>query len=249
MHAILKSPYRQYMEDVVKYPLLTKEEEMELGTVFQKGMAKDATEEDKARAEAAREKLITCNLRLVVKIAGSYTNDSMEKMDIISYGNFGLYKAVEKFDPQFGTRFSTIAVPWIKASITKALKDYSRTIRIPVHIWEAQTKLRKAMEELTKEGEELTTEKLCKKTGLTELDLSNLEAWRSTMVSLDTPIGEEGEDSLVDLQADMDSKTPLEYTVEKKMQTDIQNGLDEYLDERSAKIVRMRYLRGRGGRR
>ena len=206
MHANIKSPYKQYMEGVIQYPLLTREEEVELGTLIQKGLASDATAEDKERANAARERLINCNLRLVVTVAGSYSNDHLEKMDIIQYGNMGLMTAVDKFDPSFGTRFSTVAVPWIKASITKALKDYSKTIRIPVHIWDAQSKVRKAVEELTKDGHEPTTAEICAKTGLTELELSNLEAWRSTTVSLDKPLGDDGEDTLGDLQDQIKNK-------------------------------------------
>lgn len=241
MHAILKSPYRQYMDDVLKYPLLSKEEETELGILVQAGLKKDATDADKARASEAKEKLITHNLRLVVKIAGSYSNDNMDKMDIISYGNLGLMKAVEKYDPTLGTRFSTIAVPWIKAAITKALKDYSKTIRIPVHVWEQQAKVRKAMEKLTADGHEPTTEEICTATGLSSLDLSNLEAWRTTTVSLDKPVGDDGEDTLADLQADADGQTPLDYTMDKMLKKNVQDGLDECLDARAAKIIRMRY--------
>ena len=241
MHAIIKSPYKQYMEGVIRYPLLTKEEEFELGTLIQKGLAEDATEQDKERAKVARERLINCNLRLVVKIAGSYSNDNLDKMDIIQYGNTGLMTAVDKFTPSFECRFSTVAVPWIKAAITKALKDFSKTIRIPVHIWDAQSKLRKAMEELTKDGHEPTTAEICAKTGLTELDLSNLEAWRNTTVSLDKPLGEDGEDTLADLQADNGTKTPYEYTEERKVKKEIQDGLDKALDERAAKVIRMRF--------
>lgn len=241
MHAIIKSPYKQYMEGVVRYPLLTKEEEFELGNLIKKGNAEDATPEDKERARKAKERLINCNLRLVVKIAGSYSNDNLDKMDIIQYGNIGLMTAVDKFDPDFGNRFSTVAVHWIRAAITKALKDYSKTIRIPVHIWDAQSKVRKAVEELTKDGHEPTTAEICAKTGLTELDLSNLEAWRNTTVSLDKPLGEDGEDTLADLQADNGTKTPYEYTEEKKIREEIQDGLDKVLDERAAKVVRMRF--------
>jgi len=241
MHAIIKSPYKQYMEGVVRYPLLTKEEEFELGNLIKKGNAEDATPEDKERARKAKDRLINCNLRLVVKIAGSYSNDNLDKMDIIQYGNIGLMTAVDKFDPAFGNRFSTVAVHWIRAAITKALKDYSKTIRIPVHIWDAQSKVRKAIEELTKDGHEPTTAEICAKTGLTEFDLSNLEAWKNTTVSLDKPLGEDGEDTLADLQADNGTKTPYEYTEEKKIREEIQDGLDKVLDERAAKVVRMRF--------
>lgn len=238
---IVKSLYKQYMDGVIKYPLLTKEEEFELGNLIKKGNAEDATEEDKARAARAREKMINCNLRLVVKIAGSYSNDHLNKMDIIQYGNVGLMTAVDKFDPAYGNRFSTVAVHWIKASITKALKDYSKTIRIPVHIWDTQSKVRKAVEELTKDGHTPTTAEICAKTGLSELDLSNLEAWRSATVSLDKPIGEDGEDTLSDLQADNSTKTPYEYTEQNKVKEEIQKDLDSILDARSAKVVRMRF--------
>lgn len=240
MHANIKSPYKQYMEGVLRYPLLTKEEEFELGNTIQAGLKEDATEEEKERCELAKERLINCNLRLVVKIAGSYSNDHLEKMDIIQYGNMGLMTAVEKFNPEFGNRFSTVAVHWIKAAITKALKDYSKTIRIPIHIWDAQSKVRKAIEELSQNGHEPTTAEICAKTGLSEMDLANLEAWRSTTVSLDKPLGEDGEDTLADLQADNHTKTPFEYTMEKDMKRQIQIELDKSLDERSAKIIRMR---------
>ncbi len=237
----VKSPYKQYMEGVIQYPLLTREEEFELGNLIKKGNAEDATSEDKERAKYARDRLINCNLRLVVTISGSYSNDHLDKMDIIQYGNMGLMTAVDKFDPDFGNRFSTVAVPWIKASITKALKDYSKTIRIPVHIWDAQSKVRKAVEELTKDGHEPTTAEICAKTGLSELELSNLEAWRSTTVSLDKPLGDDGEDTLADLQADNGTKTPYEYTEEQHRKRDIQDGLDKALDERAAKVIRMRF--------
>lgn len=241
MHGNIKSPYKQYMEGVIRYPLLEKEEEFELGNLIKKGKAEGATPEDIERANYARERLTNCNLRLVVKIAGSYSNDNLDKMDIIQYGNMGLMTAVDKFDPDFGNRFSTVAVHWIKAAITKALKDYSKTIRIPVHIWDAQSKVRKAIEELTRDGHEPTTAEICAKTGLSEFDLSNLEAWRNTTVSLDKPLGDDGEDTLADLQADNGTKTPYEYTEEQHTKKEIQDGLDKVLDERAAKIIRMRF--------
>ena len=241
MHANIKSPYKQYMDEATRYPLLTKEEEIELGTLIQKGLAEDATQEDIERGKAAKNRLVSCNLRLVVKIAGSYSNDHLDKMDIIEYGNLGLMTAADKYNPDFGTRFSTVAVHWIRASITKALKDYSKTIRIPVHIWDAQSKVRKAIEELTQNGHEPTTAEICAKTGLTELELSNLEAWRNTTVSLDKPLGDDSEDSLADLQADNKTKTPYEYTEEQHTRKEIQESLDQVLDARSAKVIRMRF--------
>lgn len=226
---ILKS----YYDEIGQYPLLTKEEELELGYQIREGN------------EEAREKLICCNLRLVVSIAKNYANNHLDLGDLIMEGNTGLLTAVEKFNPDLGYRFSTCATPWIKQAITKALMDKGKTIRIPAHIYQQLSKYRQAREALfTQLEREATLEEIAKYMKLDLEKVQSLETWRLDTVSLSTPVGDDDESTLLDLQSDNNSMNPFEYT-EKALYHEFIRDFIASLKPRTQIIMKMRY--GLGG--
>jgi RNA polymerase primary sigma factor len=181
-------PVRLYLAQMGQYPLLTREQEVELAKRIAKG--------DKE----AKDALINSNLRLVVSIARHYQNRSIPIQDLYQEGNIGLTRAVEKFDYTKGFKFSTYATWWIKQAITRAIADQSRTIRIPVHVVEDMAKVNKVRRELTQKlGREPTNEELadaCPDFSLK--DINNLSQVPLDTVSLDAPVGENGEEDVGD---------------------------------------------------
>ena len=160
----------KYMKEIGEYPLLTADEEREL--------AYQMRSEDPEVAQAAREKLINSNLRLVVAVAKNYNNSHMETLDLIAEGNLGLINAVEKYNPDLGYRFSTCATPWIRQAITKAITDCGKTIRIPAHIYQMLNKYRATIAELESNGEKATAERIAEKMGIDVEKVADLESWR-----------------------------------------------------------------------
>ncbi|MDD5292277.1 MAG: RNA polymerase sigma factor RpoD/SigA [Candidatus Omnitrophica bacterium] len=197
-------PIKAYIKDVRKAPLLTAEEEIDLANKFKKGDL------------PARDKLIRSNLRLVISIAKRYMNLGMPFLDLIEEGNIGLMKAVEKFNPRKGFRFSTYAAWWIRQSVTRSIFDQSRTVRLPVYMSELISKWKKANEKLTHKYKRLPTAKELSK--VMKISVDKVEDIHNTMLakssSLDAPISDDGEGSIVDLVADKDSfKTQDELNV------------------------------------
>ena len=173
-------PIREYLKEIGSIPLLTQEQEQDL--------AKRKSEGD---AEAGR-KLVEANLRLVVGIAKRYTGRGMSFLDLVQEGNIGLMKAVEKFDYTKGYRLSTYATWWVKQSVTRALADQSRTIRLPVHMVEAVNRIRKAQRALAvKLGREPSNEEIGKEVGMSEKRVTELMQSSGDTVSLETPVGDE----------------------------------------------------------
>lgn len=226
-----------YLKEIGNYKLLTKEQELELGRRI-----KEENDED------AREALINSNLRLVVSVAKNFMNGfhRIPLEDLIAEGNQGLITAVDKYDYNFGYRFSTCAVPWIKQAIMKSIADKGRIVRIPAHIIQKFNKYKKAVEELQVDhsGEEITHELIANKMGISVQELEDLLSWRQNSVSINTPIGEDEEDTLEDLQADVHDQSPTEY-VEKGMLSDYIDEVLSELPERTQVIMKMRY--GLGG--
>lgn len=221
---------RVYLQEMGEYPLLTAVEEKELARKFR----------NEGDLEA-RDMLINCNLRLVVSIAKKYNNNHLELMDLISEGNMGLMQAVEKFDPELGYRFTTCATPWIKQAITKSIIDKGKSIRIPAHIYQLLSKYRKAIEELTKDGKgQPTPEQIAIYMGISTEKIRELEEWRHDTVSLSTPLGDDSEDTLEDLQADHCSETPMKY-VERKAKEEMIQALIATLKPRTQTIIKMRF--------
>ena len=221
----------KYMKEIGEYPLLTADEEREL--------AYQMRSEDPEVAQAAREKLINSNLRLVVAVAKNYNNSHMETLDLIAEGNLGLINAVEKYNPDLGYRFSTSATPWIRQAITKAITDCGKTIRIPAHIYQMLNKYRATIAELESNGERVTAERIAEKMGIDVEKVADLENWRYDTVSLETPLGDDG-DTLGDLQMDTRSETPEHFTVRKEKEEVIQKLIATTLKPREQIVIKMR---------
>ena len=180
-----------YLSEISRIPLLTREEEHELARRVRAG------------DEAAKQRMIEANLRLVVQIARRYLNRGLPLPDLIEEGNLGLLRAVEKFDPERGTRFSTYATWWIRQAVTRALANQARTIRLPVHVEMLLTRYAREQRRLTQAlGRQPTIEEMAKALDTSEREIAELEEIRQHPVSLDAPAGAESTATLGDLIAD-----------------------------------------------
>lgn len=229
----IDDPVKIYLKEIGRVPLLTSEEEIQLAEKMSSGNEKDA--------KKARKRLAEANLRLVVSIAKKYVGRGMSFLDLIQEGNMGLIKAVEKFDYTKGFKFSTYATWWIRQAITRAIADQARTIRIPVHMVETITKVKKVSSQLLhKNGHDPSPEKIAK-----ELDMS-VERVREIMriaqdpVSLETPIGEEEDSHLGDFIPDDDAPAPAEAASLVLLKEQINQVLST-LTEREEKVLRLRF--------
>jgi len=221
-----------YLQSISRYPLLTADQEKELGRRYK----------DEGDLEA-RETLINSNLRLVVSVAKNFRNGNhnIPLEDLIAEGNSGLMTAVEKFDYTRGFRFSTCAVPWIKQAITKSILDNSRAIRVPAHIVQKFNVYRNVRDELMAEGcENPSLEDIAKGMKITVDELQQLLTWKQNASSLDTPVGDEEDTTLGDLVADQGSESPEEYTERMERQSFIAKIIDE-LDPRTKAIFKLRF--------
>lgn len=180
-----------YLSEIARIPLLTREEEQALARRVRAG------------DEAAKQRMIEANLRLVVQIARRYLNRGLPLPDLIEEGNLGLLRAVEKFEPERGTRFSTYATWWIRQAVTRALANQARTIRLPVHVELLLTRYAREQRRLTQAlGRAPTTEEMAKALDTSESEIAELEEVRQHPVSLDAPAGGESTATLGDLIAD-----------------------------------------------
>lgn len=225
---------RIYLNEIGQYPLLTQDEEVELATRIQKG--------DKE----AEKRLAESNLRLVVSIAKNYRNRGVLMMDLIQEGNIGLMRAVEKFDHTKGYKFSTYATWWIKQSITRAIADQSRTIRIPVHMVELITRIRKAETSISHEmGREATSEEISDQLQIPVEKLQEIQRIAKDPISLETPIGDDNDSNIVEQIADVNMPHPPDTVSSMLLKSQIEEVLG-LLDEREAKIIEYRFgLNGR----
>ena len=220
---------RTYMQEIGKTPLLTPKEEVELAARIKKG--------DKE----ARDRMISANLRLVVKIAHDYNNFGLPLLDLISEGNIGLIKAVERFDPSKGGKLSTYAAWWIKQAIKRALANQSKTIRLPVHLVDKIAKMRKVISKLSESlDREPTDEEVAYEMGVSANRIAHLKSVSVRPSSLDAPIGEDGDTNFGDLIGDEMQSTPLENFQQKSTYSDIQSVID-LLDPREGEIIRLRF--------
>lgn len=228
------SSLRLYMKEISKTPLLTPAEEVELANKIRLG-DKDA-----------RTLMIKANLRLVVKIAQDYANYGLPLADLISEGNIGLMKAVERFDPTKGGKLSTYGSWWIKQSIKRALANQSKTIRLPVHMVDKISKLRRITEMLTEAlGHEPTDEELSEETGIPVRKLKSLKRAALRPTSLDAPVNEGEAGSYAEIIGDEKAVNPLEALSEKNLHHQIDELL-HVLDERESAIIETRFgLNGR----
>jgi RNA polymerase primary sigma factor len=224
-----RSPIRYYLDQIGKTPLLTLEEETALARRVLKG------------DEAARQKMIQSNLRLVVRIAKDYDNFGLSLMDLISEGNFGLIKAVERFDPDKGGKLSTYASWWIKQAIKRALASNGKTIRLPVHMVDRIAQMRRVTARLTAElGREPHNEEIAAAMEIPLAKVVHMKSIANRAASLDQPVGEEGDATLGDLVKDDSERTPFETLRGKSDNAEIAEMLGA-LEPREAEILTHRF--------
>lgn len=222
-------PFVQYLKEIGNIKLLSHSEEIELAKKIQKG--------DKA----ARDKLIVSNLRLVVSVAKKYYNCGMSTLDLIQEGNIGLMKAVDKYDYTKGFKFSTYATWWIRQSISRSISDQSRTIRIPVHMSETINKLSRIRQKLSQTyNREPTDEELAKEMGITVTKLREIIKHSQDIISLDTPVGEDGDNNFGDFIPDNEGNIAFDNILKEEMHNQIILAL-ETLTPREQKVIKMRY--------
>ena len=218
-----------YMQEIGKTPLLTRAEEIKLASRIKRG--------DKR----ARERMIKANLRLVVKISYDYANFGVPLLDLISEGNIGLMKAVERFNPRKGAKLSTYAALWIKQSIRRALSNQSKTIRLPVHVVDKLHKMHRASLTLAETlGREPSDAELAKHLGIPAAKAAQLRTLGVSPLSLDAPIGDEDDSRFSDVIRDEGALTPYELLRVKTMRQEIRQHI-KYLTPREAEIVTMRF--------
>ena len=224
-----EDPVRMYLKEIGTVPLLTADEELKL--------AQRKAEGD----EAAKERLIEANLRLVVSIAKRYTGRGMSFLDLVQEGNLGLIKGVEKFDYTKGYKLSTYATWWIRQSVTRALADQARTIRVPVHMVETINKMSKMQRKLTLElGYEPSVTELAEALEMSEDKVMEIMQIAREPASLETPIGEEDDSNLGDFVADSNVVTP-EGNVESVMLREHIDALLGDLKERERQVIVLRF--------
>ena len=223
------SSVKIYLQEIGKTALLTPQEEIDLAGLIKQG------------DEKARERMIKANLRLVVKIAYDYNNFGLPILDLISEGNIGLVKAVERFDPNKGGKLGTYASWWIKQSIKRALANQSKTIRLPVHMVDKISKMRKEINRLNEElGREPTNEEVSVNLGISVSKVAHLKSVSVRPSSLDAPVGDGEETELGQLVGDEKAINPLDSLSNKTQINDVHRILNQ-LDPREAQIIRMRF--------
>jgi RNA polymerase primary sigma factor len=252
----VSDPVRLYLNDLGRYPLLTAQQEVELamqieaGTKAQERLSSEGvlSPEDQALLQhqvavgkSAHDQLVNSNLRLVVSLARRYVGRGMALLDLIQEGNVGLMRAVERFDYKRGFKFSTYATWWIRQSISRAIADQGRTIRMPIHVLDSVNKLTRLQRELTQlRGHAPTIEELA-----TELDLpvervAELRRIAQDTVSLETPVGEDDDGTLGDLVEDVDSEMPADVATFASLQSQLAEAL-EGLSDRERQVLVMRF--------
>ncbi|MEL6468172.1 MAG: RNA polymerase sigma factor, RpoD/SigA family [Cyanobacteria bacterium J06623_4] len=258
----------RYLTGIGKIPLLTKEQEIKLGKTVQQFMALEAVKEDLTETlgrtptkiewaeqanlsvpslnqaieagQRAKSKMVRSNLRLVVSIAKKYRGNKLEMMDLIQEGNIGLDRGVEKFDPMKGYRFSTYAYWWIRQAITRAISETGRTIRLPSHINEKLTKMRKVQRQLAQSlGRPATVAEVAEALSLSVKKVRELRVQSRLPISLDMRIGDDQNTELGAL-LEADTQSPEEYATQKLLRRDLRQ-LMESLSERQQTVISMRF--------
>lgn len=218
-----------YLREIGQVKLLTIQDEIELAAKIKRG--------DKA----ARTRMIKANLRLVVKIAHDYSNLGLPLLDLISEGNIGLMKAVERFDPAKGGKLSTYAAWWIKQSIKRALANQAKTIRLPVHLVDKISKMKRIGMQMSESlGREPTDQELADRLGMPRAKVAQLRQISVRPASLDAPIGDDDATEFSEIVGDENAPTPFEMLRDKTLRQDISDILHE-LEEREAEILTLRF--------
>jgi RNA polymerase sigma factor (sigma-70 family) len=245
-----------YLHEISRTPLLDAAQEVELSKSIEAGLLAEhwldeqslpegvSTEELEllvAEGNRAKDLFIRANLRLVVSIARRYVRSGMPLLDLIQEGNTGLVRAVEKFDYVKGYKFSTYATWWIRQAISRAIAQQERTVRLPVHLVEDVNRMRNVARQLTRElGSEPEPDQIAAALQVPVERVNELIRWSQDTVSLDTPVGDDGDTNLGDLVADSDAPSPEEIVLSALERQRIE-GLLNHLDDRSAGIMRARY--------
>lgn len=220
---------RMYLSEIGRVPLIDAKKEVELARRIRKGDA------------AAKQQLAEANLRLVVSIAKKYIGRGLSFLDLIQEGNIGLFRAVEKFDPERGFKFSTYATWWIRQAITRAIADQARTIRIPVHMVETINKLTHTQRRLVQElGREPTVEELAVEMEMDIKKVQHIQKISQDIVSLEAPVGSEEDSKLGDFIEDEEAINPFEATNRQLKKENVHAMLD-FLTPRERKIIEMRF--------
>ena len=218
-----------YLNEINQIPLLSAEEEKELTTKAAQGDS------------AAKEKLINSNLKLVVSIAKKFQDNGISFLDLIQEGNIGLMTAIDKFDNSLGYRFSTYAYYWIKTTISRAVNQQNRSIRIPVYMVEKLSKYKKIEQELSqKYNREPTENEIAEKMNISAKEIRELKEYLSDTISLDAPIGDDKEDSFGSFVEDNSNGNPADNYEKEDMSKILLKVLDT-LPEREAGILKMRF--------
>lgn len=221
---------RMYLKEVRKVPLLTAKEEIMLSRRVRKGDKK------------ARHKMISSNLRLVINIAKRYIHFGMPLQDLIEEGNVGLMKAVEKFDPRRGYRFSTYAAWWIRQSISRGIAEQVRLVRLPIYINEMMTKWKKISERLTQKLKRAPNDdEIAKSMHLSRVKANQLNSWTSTKTSsLDAPVGDDEETQILELVEDKDAAKP-DSEIERFMDNERLGNLLDLMSPKERRVLDMRF--------
>lgn len=221
--------FKLYLREIGQVKLLTPSEEIELAARIKKGDKK------------AREQMIKANLRLVVKIAHDYEGFGLPLLDLISEGNIGLMKAVERFDPSKGGKLSTYGAWWIKQSIKRALANQSKTIRLPVHLVDKISKMRRVSMKLQEVfGREPTDEELAEELGISSSRVAMMRTAAIRPASLDAPIGDDDSNTYAEVVQDENAETPYQELEDKAITGMLQQMVDR-LEERESTILRYRF--------
>jgi len=219
----------KYLQEIGRFPLLTAEEEIALARKIKRG------------DNAARDRMIQANLRLVVTIAGDYVDLGLPIMDLVSEGSIGLTKAVERFDPTKGAKLSTYAAWWIKQSIKLALSNQAKTIRLPVHLVEKISKVRRLALEMSHElGREPSDEELADEIGLPLERIAELRNGSTRPASLEAVIDENDSTQLGEMIADEEAQTSYDWLRDQDLQRQLKGAL-HVLDDREKRIVFQRF--------
>ena len=245
-----------YLHEISRTPLLDAAKEVDLSKAIEaglyaehllesgdvrRGVSREELERLVIEGERAKDLFIRANLRLVVSIARRYVRSGMPMLDLIQEGNTGLVRAVEKFDYERGYKFSTYATWWIRQAISRAIAQQERTVRLPVHLVEDVNRMRNVTRQLVRElGADPEPEQIAAALGTTVERVGELTRWAQDTVSLDTPVGDDGDTNLGDLVADSDAPSPEEVVLTALERQRIE-GLLNHLDDRSAGIMRARY--------
>lgn len=247
-----------YLKEAGKHPLLTREQEVELSKQHHQGrkaevrlkeLEKDGLKpEERSRLESlisqgskAKETLVKSNFRLVISIAKGYRGRGMDFQDLFQEGNIGLMKAIDKFDPKRGNKFSTYATWWIRQALSRAVADQGRTIRVPVHASEEQNQLQRIRAQLTEKlGREPITEELAKELGLPEKKVKKIQSIPAIVISLDMPIGEDKGSYLGEFIEDVDGLPPSDEAAREVIGKQLREAVDS-LTDREAEVLRLRF--------